>query len=242
MEPLGMIVVGASRGLLASGAALFLLVPLAVVTAGVFSSQVWWDLPLSRLALAGWTTLALVAPLSWRIMMGRRGAIQALASFMALGSLFLVVRSIAMRGTLQGVWTLTVMAACLGLLSWVRRELGRPFFDPGLGWFVGIPKALPGVQARLGSAGDGLSVRVARLGSEGAFVFSFAGSPPAELSLEVELALGERKVRLNGKVVRRFIHQGSGWGVGIMFGRPRPDQRKELGDFLNAIRSEGHAL
>ncbi len=235
-------VVGAPRGLLAAGASLFLLVPLAVVTAGVFSSHVWWDLPLSRLALTGWVALILVAPVSWRLMMGRRGSLESLATMMALGSLALVLRSIAIRGTLQAVWSLTVMAVSLLLVAWARRELLRPYFDPGMSWYSGIPRPLANIEGRLETSQGPVRVRIARLGVEGVFVFSVAGQPPADLLMEIELGSGDRKVRLAGEVVRQFFHPGAGWGVGLRFRRPHPDRLKEFGDFLNAIRSEGHQV
>ena len=62
------------RSLLLSSAALFVLVPIAVLTRAVFSSHAWWDPPLADLALCGWAVLGVVAPISWRLAMGRRGA------------------------------------------------------------------------------------------------------------------------------------------------------------------------
>lgn len=228
----------APRELLVSCASLFVMVPLSVVTAGVFSTHVWWDLPIGELRFVGFVVLLLVAPLSWRLMMGRRGALESLAVVLGFLCLFLAFRALLMRGTLQGVWTLTLSGLCLGLLAWIRRELSAPYFDPRMGWFTGLPSKLVSVDARWMDRDHPVSV--ARLGRSGAFVFSSVGSPPGVPLGELELSFRERKVRLTGSVVRQFSHPGAGWGAGFRFDPLAPDAKKDFGDFLNAIRAEGH--
>ncbi len=237
-ESIGMRLIQAPRELLLASASLFALVPLSVVTAGVFSTHVWWDLPVGELRWVGWIILILIAPLSWRLMMGRRGAFESLVVVIGLLCLFLGVRALAMRGTLQGVWTLTLTGLCVSLLAWIRRELAAPYFDPRMGWFAGLPPAMVPVEARWLDLDSTLSV--ARLGPTGVFVFSSHGAPPSGQVGELELSFRERKVRLTGSVVRQFSHPGAGWGAGVRFGPLAPDAKKDFGDFLNAIRAEGH--
>jgi hypothetical protein len=241
-----MLVVKAPRRLLLLGASLFFLVPLAVVTAGVFSPQVWWDLPVQQLAMVGWVSLALVAPLSWRLMMGRRGAQQTLNALLVLACVFLALRSLLGGTTFQGVWTLTVMLIGVGLAAWVRSELSQPYFDPRMEWFSGLPKAIARLEAwvNLEKAASEENRRtalfqVARIGSSGAFIFSSQGAMELPEPVCVEFRFRERSVRLEGNVVRQFYNPGSGWGVGIRFLPHSPDVSFELGEFLDAIQSEG---
>lgn len=236
----------APKGLLSAGASLFLVVPLSVVTAGVFSRHVWWDLPMKELAWVGWASLVVMAPLVWRMMMGRRGAFESVAVVLGLGCLFLVLSSLALRGTLQGVWTLTVMASLLLLMAWVRIELRRPYFDPRMGWFAGLPRAIANLEAVVmanpKSAEPAVRLKVARVGPEGVFVFTSAELQELSPVLEMELSFHGRKVRVSGDVVRQFYHPGAGCGFGVRFGQCSPDLKKDLGDFISSIRSEGYAI
>jgi hypothetical protein len=236
-------VIRAPQSLLLAGAAVFAMVPLAVVTAGVFSRHVWWDLPMREVSLAGWLALGAAAPLAWRIIMGRRGSLETAAVVFSLFGAVLVLRALVLRGTLQGVWSLTVMAILLSVWMWIRRELSQPYFDPRMGWFVGVPRPIAGLRAEVQCEEPGsspVSMKVTRLGFSG--VFAFAEGPARHLSTEpsLELSFKDRKVRLKGQVVRHFLHLGSGWGLGVRFLPLSPDQKKDLGDFVNAIRSEGH--
>lgn len=237
-DPFGMRLIHAPWAHLAACAALYLLVPIAVATAGVFSSHVWWDLPLEHLRWVGAATLAVLAPLSWRLILGRRGSFASVAVLMGLMCLALAIRALLMRGTLQGVWTLTVTALCVALLAWIRQQLEQPYFEPRMGWFAGLPRELAPIEAHLNGAGG---VRVARLAPAGAFVFADRGQAPSGPGMVLELAFKGRKVRMSGDLVRQFSHPGSGWGVGIKFRPPTPDERKDLGDFLNVVWSHGHA-
>ena len=178
--------------------------------------------------------------------MGRRGAFESAAVILGLGCFFLVLRSLILRGTLQGVWTLTVMAILLALMSWIRIELGRPYFDPRMSWFTGLPRAIANVEASLSwgakQQAQPAGLKVARLGSEGVFLFTPAEIQEVARALEVELSFRGRKVRVTGDVVRQFSHPGAGFGLGIRFGQCSPDLKKDLGDFISSIRSEGYAI
>jgi hypothetical protein len=244
-------VIRAPRTLLASSAAVYLLVPVAVVTAGVFSSHVWWDLPMADLLLAGWIALAFVAPISWRLVMGRRGAWHALATGCALLCLGLLLRAAWIRGTLQGIWAVGVSAFCTGLVAWTRHEQRRSYFDPKMPWFQGLPIAIPRLTAVVTSGAHpaGSELQVCRLNSEGMFAFSRSGAIVPETEVELELRHGdpheERKTRIAGTVVRQFEGRSSkrdsgDWGVGIRFHSREPDAEKDLLDFLEVLRGEGY--
>jgi len=244
-------VIRAPRALLASSAAVYLLVPVAVFTAGIFSSHVWWDLPIAELHAAGWIALAFVAPISWRLVMGRRGAWHALATGCILLCVGLLLRAAWIRGTLQGLWAVGVSAFCTALLAWIRQEQCRSYFDPQMPWYQGLPIAIPRLTAVVtsGVVPDGRELQVCRLNSEGLFAFSRFGAIVPETQVELELRHGdpheERKTRIKGIVVRQFEGRSSkresgDWGLGIRFHPQEPDAKKELLDFLEVLRGEGY--
>jgi len=123
-------------------------------------------------------------------------------------------------------------------LSWLKRELNRPYFESRMKWYSGLPRAFAPIEAQILGGGP---VSVARLTQEGAFVFSPQGEAPNSPEVGIEFNFAGRKVRMKGGVVRQFDHPGSGWGAGIRFAPLRPDQKKDFGDFLNAVWSHGHA-
>ncbi len=246
-------VIRAPRPLLLSAAAVFALVPLAVITAGVFSREAWWNLSLAPLQITGGVVLLVVAPISWRLVMGRRGAWEGLAILCALACLYLAGRSILMQGTIQGLWTVLVTAFCYALLAWIRTEQRQPYFDPRLTWYQGLPTAIPGVEAVI-TSGEGSSnrLRICRLNERGLFAFSKSGAIIPETTVTVQLVrsgeagagLNQRIPRIDGVVVRQFEGRTTGarqgdWGVGIRFHRPAPDLAKEFRDFLEVLRGEG---
>jgi hypothetical protein len=243
-------VIRAPRTLLASSAALFLLVPVAVITAGVFSSHVWWDLPRGDILLAGWLALAIIAPISWRLIVGRRGAWQVLAAVCTLICLALLLNAAWMRGTVQGLWAVAVCAICTALLAWTRHEQQKSYFDPGMPWFQGLPVAIPRLTAAVisGSVSTSDELQVCRLDACGVFVFSRSGTIVPRTEVEIELRHGEphseRKTRITGTVVRQFEGRSSkresgDWGVGIQFHPLEPDAEKDFRDFLEVLRGEG---
>jgi hypothetical protein len=243
-------VIRAPRPLLYATSTLFVLVPLAVLTAGVFSKRAWWDVSIQHLGWAGWVALACVAPLSWRMAMGRRGAWEALAWGCGLVCFLLLVRSGMNRNTLQALWSVGVTAVCVALLFWTKKELNKSYFEPGLSWFQGLPTAIPDLRARvLGEPTGGEPLRVCRLDEEGLFAFATQGQIVPQLNVELELYQGdpldERKVRIKGWVVRQFesrVFEGrSGdWGMGVCFHPMSPDLKKDFRDFLEVLRGEGY--
>lgn len=238
------------RSLLFSSATLFVLVPLTVLTVAIFSSHAWWDPPLSDLALAGWVALAVVAPISWRLSMGRRGAWEALAALCVLSCVFLLMRAAWMRGTPQGLWAVFVSAICVAILVWTRSEQRKSYFTPQMSWFQGVPAPIPQLFASVVGAPEGSAeLRVCRLDEEGLFAFSMGGRIVPNTEIELELRYGEphesRKARVRGTVVRQFEGRSSkrdsgDWGIGVRFYPQGPDPTKEFHDFLGALRGEGY--
>jgi len=242
----------APRSLLAAAGALFSLVPISVLTAGVFSKREWWNLSISHLQSVGWVALALVAPLSWRLIMGRKGSWETLVAICALGCFLLLLSSAIHRNTLQGLWALGVTGVCVFLICWIKREQMRSYFNPQIPWFQGLPRAIPQLRATIIGEGGLVSdppLLVCRVDEEGLFAFSSQGGAVHQSDVEMELFHGspfdERKVRIKGRVVRQFesrvCHgQSKDWGIGVRFSWISPDSEKDFLDFLEVLRGEGY--
>jgi hypothetical protein len=125
--------------------------------------------------------------------------------------------------------------------------MGRSFFDPQLRWYQGLPRPIPGLKCRLPGASPKSDFRVSRLDGDGAFIYvetegtlKFSDLPESEMIFSFR----DRQVRCRGVPVRSLA-KGAGFageaGAGFQFRGMPPDSRKELGDFVEILRGEGHA-
>jgi len=129
------------------------------------------------------------------------------------------------------------------LTSWVRYELGRSFFDPEMSWFEGSPRSIPALSCDLIIADKGdkgekrLHMKVSRLDEEGAFVFG-KRIPKARQKAELVFRFRDREIHCMGLPMIAFKRAGE--GMGFFFDRATPDQKKDLGDFIETLRGEGY--
>ncbi|HTL13210.1 MAG TPA: hypothetical protein VL588_12020, partial [Bdellovibrionota bacterium] len=143
-------------------------------------------------------------------------------------------------GFWMGLLTLGLCAYWYVWITWARRELGAAYINPGLRWYVGRPKPLPGLVCRLDLSEGKRDLQVARLDAEGVFIFGLPTlkKPPAGL-LGLELAYRGRQVSCQAEPVGYLPDRQ---GMGLRFCENSADTRKELGDFVERLKGEGHVL
>ncbi|MEN9723450.1 MAG: hypothetical protein RJB38_1436 [Pseudomonadota bacterium] len=239
-----------TRALLASAAALFLLVPASVLMTAIFSAEVWWNPPIRDAQVVGGLTLVVIAPLSWLLMMGRPGAWRALVGLLTLSCVGLFLKALSGLNAGQAIAATSFSAFCWVLGSWALREQRRSYFYSGVQWFEGTPQAIPGLRAAISTVDSSQQeLSVCRIDSEGLFAVSQSGRLVPWADVDVELRFGvqheERKIRVRGIVVRQFEgrswhRNGSDWGIGVRFVSLTPDCKKDLVEFLEVLRGEGY--
>lgn len=135
-------------------------------------------------------------------------------------------------------------------LTWLRRELGRSFLDPRIYWFQSLPKPIPGLKCRVGGSGDSEDLAVSRLDGDGAFVFvpysmqrnlhpfkTHLKSHQGRKKFPLEFEFRGSRLSCFGNPV---IHLNRGIGAGFQFLVSSADARKEIGEFVERLRGEGH--
>jgi hypothetical protein len=123
--------------------------------------------------------------------------------------------------------------------TWISNEINRSFFDPRCRWFEGLPRPVPWVSCEIPGRGV---YQVSNVDEDGVFLFSRspAAGPLGSLggsSVEFALRYRGRSASCRGRVVTLL---GSGAGGGVEFEGMRPDELKDLSDFVELMRGEGH--
>lgn len=242
-----MAVLSVPRRLRGAALLLFASVPLAALEVILVSRAPWWRLPLRGMAVWSIAVFVLALPLVLWLSYGRKWAIGLTGLFGLLWVAMTFWMAVRLRAPALGFLTVGLLGYFLLLLHWVRTEASRSFFDPQMAWYQSLPKPIPGLQVQLLlSEKRAIEMRAGRLDEEGAFLYVPRDRHPmssplpalrARQEVEVELSHRGRKVRCLSRPMRTL--EGN-WGCGVQFRGMGPDQRKELGDFIEALRGEGY--
>jgi hypothetical protein len=220
-------------------AALLGSVVLAGIEAIVVTRAPWWRLPWPTIAASMGIALAAVLPSAWAVANGRQWAVRAIE---ATGVVWVVLSTWgAIRFSSLAIALFAVVLAAFWTLmrSWAASELGRSFFDPRLRWYQGLPRPVPGLSCWWGAGASRQELRVSRLDEDGAFVFTPRPVPPEARpgeAIDLEFTFRDRSLRCRGVPVAALGE--AGWG--LQFAGISPDGRKQLGDFVEILRGEGH--
>ena len=113
---------------------------------------------------------------------------------------------------------------------------GAPYLSPGIRWYQGLPEALPGVSCDLG--------RVARISEEGFFVLGpFAEMTQKNLPTQATLEFKGRKLNCAVRPISAIKDDNPRSrykGLGLQFKGNSKDFTKDIADFVERLRGEGH--
>ncbi|MGZ3689679.1 MAG: hypothetical protein ACXWPM_13025 [Bdellovibrionota bacterium] len=222
-------------------AALFLCIPLAAIEIVIASKLPWWRIPARTLGMWSLSIFLICVPLAAWLSAGRRWALQLTTLFLSAWVILSGWIAIRNHNTSVGFYAILLAFLFLTEMRWVRREMGRSFYDPLLPWFQGLPKPIPGLVCQLNvGGGDAFPVQVSRMDREGAFLFHAREPLPALKSgqrFDVDFDFRNRKFHCQARPMRAL---STGLGAGFQFQGLSADLRKELGDFVEVLRGEGY--
>jgi len=225
------------RGIKSAAAAVFLTVPTAATQTVIMARAPWWALPVRSMETSALWALGISAVVALLLLRGARGVYWIIVASGALWVFFGALVAIRTRNPGMGFLTIFV-GVYFGLLtSWVRYEFGRSFFDPAMSWFEGAPRPIPAIACDLMVGDKSLRMKVSRLDEEGAFLF---GKKIVKTAQKTELLFRfrDREIRCTGIPMIAFKRASE--GVGFRFEGNTPDQKKDLGDFIETLRGEGY--
>ncbi len=219
---------------------MYLALPLAFAASLIARRMPWWQWdPASE--WKAWTGFFLL--LSALVVSALRTkawtffAAGAIAGAITLSCLFYSIR--------QENVGLGLFAVAFGILAYAYVDrLGSAFevpaIRPGLRWFQSVPEPIPGVTVDWGDRKD---LRLSKLDLDGGFVLG-AFPRGAEKNLPSEVTLHYRGSRMGAQV--RILTSlpskiDASWaGIGVEFKNTDRDTRKDLSDFIEVLRGEGH--
>lgn len=225
---------------------LFLSVPWIALEVVIINRSGWWNLPWLAIGYWAFSFLLICIPLATWLLGANRWAY---FLTLALSLIWISGTGLAayrMSSTALGFFTVSLTAYLVGVLSWLKYELSRSFFNPQLRWYQGLPKAIPGLRCKLVAGELSTEVRVSHMDREGVFIFSsdFKKSFRASLnqfltnqSLGLVFQYRESSMTCEGTPTL-LMERGS--GAGIRFQNLSPDLQKEIGDFIEQLRGEGY--
>lgn len=225
--------------------ALLLSVPIAAFEVVISHRAPWWKLP--YLPMAIWSTVMLAINL---ILVGlvSRASRWALPAVGSTGILWTLVSAwFAIRFHHYGVAFYTLFLALFWLLTYgaIARELSRAYINPRMRWYHGLPKPVPSLICTIKDGSFAAPLRVSRLNEDGVFLFGDYRQATAfgswitarKDNVEFELHFRDRKVACRGRMISELDNR---LGAGIQFIGMKPDDEKDLGDFVEILRGEGY--
>jgi hypothetical protein len=125
-------------------------------------------------------------------------------------------------------------------LARLGSDFDMPAIKPGIRWFQTLPEPIPGVTL---DWGDRKNLRLSQLDLDGGFILGrfdagFEKSLPHEVTLHYRGSKTSCAVRVLSALESKI---DSSWtGFGVEFKNTDRDTRKELSDFIEVLRGEGH--
>lgn len=115
-----------------------------------------------------------------------------------------------------------------------------PAIRPGIRWFQSVPEPIPGVTV---DWGEQKNLRLSKLDLDGGFILgTFSRGAEKNLPSDVTLHYRGSKMGCDVRIVTSLPSKiDSSWaGIGVEFKNTDRDTRKELSDFIEVLRGEGH--
>lgn len=231
---LGVHVIRYPQKLVALVAGLSVTLLFAALETIVVARAPWWRLPWPSVLLWSWITFLVFGPFGYWLLNARSWAYRGLQVCAVIWLVITAWMALRMRFTALAILCVFLGAYWAFFLSFLKRELGRSFFDPWMSWYMGAPRALPKISCELKAAGKSFSV--SRLDEDGVFVIG----PVPEISkgpVALKLIAGEQNVDAIGIPTLELRDRG---GMGFEFIEMSPDEIKRLGDFVERLRGDGY--
>jgi hypothetical protein len=236
---------------LKKSAAVLGLIPLLLVLEVAFFYKIpWWKVSWSYFEQTLPIAIVLTLLLSVGLLNGKRFMIGVLSVF----AVFWVLASAYFAWSTDSA-VLAMSAVGLGIfwyfyLEHLRTVLSLPFLDPGFHWYQSLPEAIPGLTADL-RCGEFVQngLRISNLSTEGAFVTArnikwMEKNLPSTLTLHYKGKKVTCATLLISCVGRKGQRKADAeyQGLGLQFKNTNRDLLKELSDFVELLRGEGHVI
>jgi hypothetical protein len=169
-----------------------------------------------------------------------RWAFYLIASFGAAFTLVCLVYSVRQENVGLGLFSVAFGIVAYAYIDRFGSAFETPSIRPGIRWYQSLPEPIPGVSVDWGGQKN---LRLSNLDLDGGFVLgSFPRGTEKNLPSDVVLHYRGSKMNCDVQVVTALASKiDSSWaGIGVEFKNTDRDSKKELSDFIEVLRGEGH--
>jgi hypothetical protein len=219
---------------------LYLALPLAFLASLIARRMPWWrwepavEWPIWLTVFGGLTVLV------FAVLRAQRWAIAATAIVGAGFTFACLFLSFRQENVGLGLFA---VAFGIGAYAYVERlaaAFEMPAIRPGIRWFQSFPEPIPGLTL---DWGERKGLRLSKLDLEGGFIIgTFPRGAEKNLPTDVTFHYRGSKMGCDIRILSSLPSKiDSSWtGIGVEFKNTDRDTRKELSDFIEVLRGEGH--
>ncbi len=223
-----------------TAALLFFAAPLIFFSSLIARRMPWWRWnPLEEWPF--WAGLLIgIALLVFAVLRAKRWAYiltALLCGVYAVGCVFLSIRQ---ENVGLALFSIAFGVVSYAFLARLGSDFDMPAIRPGIRWFQTLPEPIPGVTL---DWGDQKNLRLSKLDLDGGFILGqFSSGMEKSLPDEVTLHYRGSKTTCAVRILSALESKiDASWtGFGVEFKNTDRDTRKELSDFIEVLRGEGH--
>lgn len=158
----------------------------------------------------------------------------------ALLTLELIYLSIRQENVGLGLFAVLFGIIAYAYVNRLWSALQFPALFPGMNWYQTTPEPIPGLAI---DWGERKGLRLSQLNLDGGFILgTFERGTERNLPAEITLLYRGSKIACGVTVISGLASKiNSSWaGIGVEFKNTDLDSRKDLADFIEVLRGEGH--
>lgn len=219
---------------------LFVAFPLVFISSLLARRMPWWQWE-AQLEGKYWLTGFFALSATYLgLLRTHRWALFLVGASSTLYTVFCLFLSVRQENVGLGLFAVVFGISVFGYLDRLWSAYQTPAVSPGMSWYQSVPETIPGLALDWGDLKD---LRLSKLNLDGGFV---VGNFPkgSEKNLPGEMTLLYRGSKTSCAVALIAALESkidSSWaGIGVEFKKTDRDSRKDLADFIEVLRGEGH--
>ncbi len=221
---------------------LFVAFPVLFSASLISRRMPWWQWnPLQE--WLQWLSLFLFLCFSvFTLLRAKRWAVFILGAFAAFITLALLYTSLRQENVALGLFSIALGIAAFAYIERLWAAFQFPALAPGIRWFQSLPEPIPGLALQWGET---KGLRLSQLDLGGGFILGqFLKGSEKNLPSEVTLHYRGSKVTCGVNLVSALSSKiNTSWaGIGVEFKNTDLDSKKDLADFIEVLRGEGHVI
>ncbi len=219
---------------------LFLSFPVLLFASLLVRRMPWWQWDPTREWLPWIITLGVTSALAVAITRAHKWAVAIVAVAAGVLTLDFLFLSLRQENVGLGLFAVAFGIAGYAYVDRVWAALQFPALSPGTRWYQSTPEPIPGLAL---DWGDRRGLRLSQLNLEGGFILgAFDRGTEKSLPGEITLLYRGSKIACGVTLISGLASKiNSSWaGIGVEFKNTDLDSRKDLADFIEVLRGEGH--